>query len=301
MFKEKLKKLNYQLLTAIVIIIATKIDVALACASCGSSGDDPLVMFPNESAKMLLSFSQVSGFRNIDSRGQESAAGGPDSKQSLGLSAGKAISHRSFVTLTGSVLKNVKGDQEKNSLGDPSLSGRYTLVMLSLDEIYTPQVQLSYGYKHQIAKGIRDSKERFLLDVGGTGFSDLRAGVDVWYGLWSIKPGIAFSVVNPIAKEIHGKTYDPGLIYRSTTSVSYLTDQNFKLGLGTNREYKTSIAIKNGISTEAQLTNAWFASAELIQGSGSSVKFSLLNQGRIFENYNTARSISLTGSFIKVL
>ena len=49
--------------------ISTK---ALACASCGSGGDDPLILYPWEDFKIYAGFARSEGFTLLDAAGRES-------------------------------------------------------------------------------------------------------------------------------------------------------------------------------------------------------------------------------------
>ncbi|MGE0174945.1 MAG: hypothetical protein AB7T49_19285 [Oligoflexales bacterium] len=277
------------------LLIATVLNidsVSLACASCGSGGDDPLILYPNERLKVFVGLSEARDFRNIDPAGSEVTAGGPTAKQTLTSAIGYGISTRSFVTATQPYVRNVRGDASRSSFGDPSLAGRYSIFLQSFDDPYLPQVQILYGYKHALSRSIHESKElKTLLDVYGTGFSEIRGGLDIWFGITPIKPGISQTFSLPQKRSFDGIEYRPGLISRTTLSLGYGWSDSCKVTVGANRESREHLKV-DGIKQDSstQLNNSEFASVDIMTNSNNSWRLSASRQAAFGKNYNTSRS-----------
>ena len=125
--------------------------LAYSCASCGSGGEDPLILYPNESDKILVGAARTAGLRNIDKNGSEATAGGPTERHAFTLAYGHSFSMRSFATLTLPMLRNAREGTAKTAMGDPSFATRYTLHMASLTNPWVPQVQILAGFKPGLA------------------------------------------------------------------------------------------------------------------------------------------------------
>ena len=209
--------LRFALALAVTLLFSGNAQPTLACASCGSGGDDPLVLYPFEQVKTYIGFTNASNFRNIDQTGAEASAGGPTSKRTMIGAVGYGISPRSFVTATVPYIHNVRKETSHSRLGDISVSGRYALLLQSIDQPLIPQVQLLFGYKSATGRSLHESKDfKTLIDVSGTGFQELRSGVDVWFGMTDLKPGVSHSYAMPLKRDFNGKSYHPGLVSRST-------------------------------------------------------------------------------------
>lgn len=269
---------------------------ANACASCGSGGDDPLILYPNEWLKVYLGVSHQSNFKNVDSNGDFRTAGGPTSKQSLAVAGGYSFSPRSFATVTVPLQRNTRDDKSRMSVGDPSIAGRYSVLMQSFDEPYVPQVQLLLGYKFSQSRSIHESKDlKTLLDVFGNGFSEARTGVDVWFGVTPLKVGFAQTFSMPIAKTYDGVIYQPGIIYRSTFSLGYLWFDEWKVTGGINREFRDSLKASGEIVPESkQLNHSLFLTTDWMFLPNNNLRLSFSQQAAAFDNYNTSRATSLS-------
>lgn len=269
-----------------------------ACASCGSSGDDPLVLYPNEVYKALIQISQGTNYQNIDSDGDFRSSGGTECKVQGTVSFGAAFSHKSFATVTKSYIENRRGEKSKQGFGDWSVAGRYSLLMLSIDDEVSPQIQLLYGYKHSSSQSTRSSSDPYLLDVFGSGFSEVKAGIDVWWGQWTVKPGFAVSVVKPLPRSIRGVDYTPGNIFRFTSSLAYFQPSYLKWVAGVTTERKLTVELSEGQAIPSALTNSFFLTAEGKVNDVDMIRLTYSETGTIGTNYNTYSSKNLTGAFI---
>jgi hypothetical protein len=275
--------------------------IAIGCASCGSGGDDPLILYPNERLKFYAGVSQISHFKNVDPDGSLSTAGGPTSKQSLTTAGGFGFNPRSFMTLTIPFLQNSRGGNYRTSAGDPSVAGRYTIVMQSIDEPVLPQVQLIYGYKHAHSRSLRESRElKTQMDVFGTGFSEVRTGADVWFGITRVKPGISLLAVKPLNRSFNGRWYEPSFSSRLTGSIGYSTQDNLRFTAGTNREQR-GITRVDGTpqSNTQQLNHSAFITSDWMMTGQQSMRLSISRQAAYGKNYNTAQSDSVSLAYMQ--
>jgi len=250
------KCLPLLLSTCMVLAVATRSPDAKACASCGSGGDDPLILYPNEHHKVFVGVGSMGGFRNIGPSGELLTAGGPTRRYTTTLALGHSFSPRSFATMTIPYIRNVRDGDSRAGMGDPSLSARYTVVMPSIVDPWIPQVQVLGGYRAGAARSLRNTEDpKTLLDVLGSGFAEARSGIDVWYGQWSTLFGLAHIVSYPFSQVYDSVTYQPGLTHRSTVTVGYRWLPHIKTLLGTNREAHDPIQIEGQPSPDSDQIN----------------------------------------------
>lgn len=273
---------------------------ALGCASCGSGGDDPMILYPNERNKLYFGLSRSSNFQNVDSDGTLSTAGGPEVKEAATLSYGHGFTPRSFATITLPFIRNVLDDSTETSPGDPSVAGRYTVVMQSIAEPLLPQVQVVAGYKHAQATSIHDTQElKTQIDVFGTGFSEAKAGVDVWYGQGDVKLGAAHTIIAPQERSFDDVSYQPGIGHRSTLSVGYSVGV-LKGTIGANRERRGPLRV-DGVEQDSskQLNNSAFVTTEWMATPMDVVRMTVARQAAFGQNQSTARSNSLSIAYMR--
>lgn len=275
---------------------------AQACASCGSGGDDPMILYPNEKQKFYFGLGRTSGFRNVDGDGTVSTAGGPTVKETATFSYGYGFSPRSFATLTIPFARNELEGDSRTSMGDPSVATRYTVVMQSIAEPWLPQVQAVAGYKQSQATSIHDSEElKTQIDVFGTGFSEAKAGVDVWYGQSDLKVGFAHAFVFPQERSFDGLKYQPGLGQRSTASVGY-GFAHAKATIGANQEVRRRMRVDGEEQVDSdQLNHSAFLTLEVMPSPLDTIRISGGRQAAFGANKSTARSNALTAAYMKAL
>lgn len=229
----------------LAVLMAIRSQEAQACASCGSGGDDPLILYPNERNKVFVSIGSTGGFRNVGPEGELLTAGGPTRRYTTTAAIGHSFSTRSFATITVPYIRNVKGAESRAGLGDPSFSARYTVIMPSIVEPWLPQIQVFGGYREGSARSLRNTEDpKTLLDVLGTGFAEARAGMDLWLGQHAPLLGLAHLVSYPVARTYDGVSYQPGLAQRSTLTIGYRWFPHVKTLIGTNREGHTPLRIE---------------------------------------------------------
>lgn len=271
-----------------------------ACASCGSGGDDPLILYPNERFKAYLGLSHANVVANINPDGSTASPGGIENKQALTLAGGVGFTPRSFATLTIPMLRNVGSNASRTAIGDASIAGRYTLVMQSIDEPLVPQVQLTYGYKHSYARSLYESRElKTQLDVFGSGFSDVRLGADIWLGMPVIKPGVALHLAKALPAKMHGVSYEPGLVTRATLSVGYMPTDMWRLTVGINRDQRDVVSVDGReLSNTEQLNHSAFVTSDYMFDLQTSLRLSLSRQAALFANANTARIDNFAAAYM---
>jgi hypothetical protein len=174
-----------------------------ACSSCGSSATSPLVLNQDENLKLYFGLSENYNYMNYGMLPDASDTKrwvDPmiTTKSILTMAAGYRTSENSFVTLTGSAVKNVgpadandftTGTKTRYLLGDPIISGRYNVVNMNIDSKYRPQVQLIASYKPSLAKNMVDNPNDDAIDTTGNGFHQVSGGVDLWWGMPYIQFG----------------------------------------------------------------------------------------------------------------
>ncbi len=268
--------------------------IARACASCGSGGDDPLILYPNERIKDYFGLSQSSNFKNIDPDGSESTSGGPNTKQTFTLATGRALSTRSFAAFTVPYIRNLRDGKTIAGVGDVSVAGRYSAILQSIDEPLIPQLQVLFGYKVATGRSTHNSQElKTLMDVTGTGFDEIKTGIDIWWGISRIKPGFSQLFLFPQAKSFQGVRHQPGNISRTTVSLGYSWLDNWKTTIGINREYRRSLRVEGDEQTDsAQLNHSLFFTSDLMITGVDQIRLSVSRLGAAFQNYSTSRSES---------
>jgi len=246
----------------------------------------------------LIQESKGQDYSNIDANGEFRTSGGTELKWTTTASFGVAISRKSFATITQSYIENRRGNHRKRGFGDASIAGRYSLAMLSIENQWSPQVQVLYGYKHSTSQSTKSSKDPYLLDVFGSGFSEIKMGMDVWWGQWMVKPGMAVSLVQPLSRLINEHRYSPRLIVKSTALLSYIKPLFMKWVIGTTMENKGTVKVDDDTEQPRALTHSFFLTAEAMLTETDFARLSYSETGTIGINYNTFSSKSLTLAFI---
>lgn len=284
--------------------------LAFACASCGSGGDDPLVLFPAETLKVYAGVAMTPSLRSTGPAGEALNSAGPERRSNTIAAAGLALSARAFVTMSGGVTTNARGDASQSGATDPGIAARYTLVMPRLDRPHVPQVQLLAGYRPALVRSIHDSSDPNLLDVFGSGFDEWRAGIDLWSGMLPVKPGLAFSVTQPVAARHNGVWLKPGVLARTTFSLtSMLLAPNFGIG---SRQVKLAAGFVadrrqpssqdgEAVPDSAQSVDGIFASTDVPATESGTVKLVMSRQGITNQTRNAVISTTWTMAWSEVL
>lgn len=287
-------------LVFLLILALSQSSRAFACASCGSGGDDPLIMYPNEIWKGYLGLTRVSDFQLVDENGHIGEEVGPDQKIQLTTSLGRQINFRSFATVTIPYIMNRYKTDSKRGFGDPLLAVRYTILSQDLTEEYIPQVQVIASYRYGMSKSIYESKDSHRLDVFGSGFSQYRIGLDIWSGMTWLQYGVAHVMGFSQSKTANDHKIEPGIEIRSTATVGHTFSGLGKISSGINRQQISELR-DNGelVHSSDQLSHSMFVTADWFADVESMVRATVAKQAVIFNNKNTTRSTSVTLSYMR--
>lgn len=194
------------------VVSLLRIEIAEACASCGSGAGSPLILFPNEERKVYLGVSLLTLPQTVGPDGKVGADESLDTKWTPYFAAGHAIHRRFFMTFGIPYVINARDDEVAHDWGDPRVQLQYTLIAPDLSRPWIPQVQLVFGRKFALGSSIRD-RDIFetTLNVTGSGTSENEWGVDVWSGMGGLKWGVAQSFLEPTERTFaEGLSYEPG-------------------------------------------------------------------------------------------
>lgn len=209
-------------LIACLLALAPKL--AWACASCGSGGKNPLILYPNERLKFYLGISQSSGSRNFDRSGDMSRSSGRDIGRSSLLAAALRVSRSTFLTSSVPYMSNIKGSRSQSSHGDPLFAVHWIAIQQSFAELSIPQWQFIASFKPSVSRGINENLDEQQLDVFGSGYNELSLSTDLWWGMSLWKFGISQSVTYSEAESFNGLKHKPGL--KSQTIMTFGRDHS---------------------------------------------------------------------------
>ncbi len=308
------------ILSVLFIFAALNIDHAYACASCGSGGDEPLVLFPAEALKVHGSISITPQLASTGPDGTALQSAGPDRRIAATFAVGLAISPRSFLIVSESLVTNSRTSSSgsgtrpssvnQSGIADPLVSGRYTLVMPQLSRPLIPQVQVLAGYRPAMVRSIHDSTDAHLLDVFGSGFDEIRIGTDLWMGMLPVKPGIAVSVTESVATRHNGTLLKPGTLVRTTCSLSGAIPAGdfgiealpVKLSAGVTADRRgQATADRDRVEDSEQSVNGAFVSADFLAFESDSIKLTMARQGAFGTVKNSVASTNWTMAWARVL
>ncbi|MEY4630540.1 MAG: hypothetical protein RIQ81_660 [Pseudomonadota bacterium] len=183
-------------------------------------------------------------------------------------------------------------------LADPTLNARYTILMPRLTESYLPQVQLVAGFRPSLAKSAATSTDPALLDVGGSGHDEYRAGLDVWMGMMpQVKPGLSAVITESAPVRMNDVAIRPGRLIRVTASVTSTVEVPVpglvhtvpvKLAGGMTADRRQPLT-QDGteVPGSSQAANGLFASGDVAAGDGNTVKMTWARQGAIGQTRNS--------------
>ena len=259
---------------------------ALSCASCGSGGDDPLVLNPSEDTKVYVALVRSAGYRLVLSDGDCTSQELTDVKYQLHVSAGKRWTSRIFSTVFLPYVLNYYQNEKITGFGDPSLSFRYTVVQQNFLETLIPQVQILASYKRAISRSPGESQNDYQLDVFGSGFSQSRYGIDFWSGLTFIQYGFAFVRGYPYQKTINEYVVTPGVETKSTVTVGQSLSNIGKYAVG-----MSSIVVDSSkrdgeiIDSTEQKTYNFFSNFDFEVDPSFTLRFGVSKQGGFLRQF----------------
>ena len=210
-----------------------------ACASCGGGGDDALVLYPNETWKVLIGLGRTSGYQYVQPDGRIGHSAGPDAQDMVAVSMGKAFSRRLALTVTVPYLRNVNVVATRRGFSDPSATLRWTVVAPDFTVPELPQVQLLVGLRYGILGSIYEAQRADLLDVFGAGFDEAKVGCDVWFGMFPIQFGTAFMALFPLPRLVTGSVIQPGAAFRALLTLAYTRVDVGRIWFGLSRDVQS--------------------------------------------------------------
>jgi hypothetical protein len=285
----------------LAIYLITVGERAFACASCGSGGDDPLILYPWENWKVYAGFSRSAGFVLVDAAGREGLQLAPDTRNTTTMSVGRSFSNRLFSTLTAPYIVNKRRSYERSGWGDPMVTARYTLVTQDISVDWQPQVQVITAVRSGKATSVYDYEDPALLDVFGSGVPEARLGLDVWHGMFDWKGGFAQTFTSPLASR-RSQIGDVrnGLTMRSTVTLGYGWGDQGKVLIGVNREQTTAKNI-DGKAWDGSdvLSNSVFMSVDGKVQHDNTVRLTIARTAAFGAARNTSRSDSVTMALMR--
>ena len=280
------------LLFSSVLVAAVLPRALYACASCGSGGDDPMVLYPGENWKAYVGMARTGDIESIDQSGRVAASYQPTTRNTTTVAMGHSFSQRFFVTGTANYIVNRRDDYDRSAWGDPLATARYTIVQQTLADEWIPQVQFLGSYRPGQATSKYDQVDPAGLDVFGNGLPEGRVGIDLWHGMHDWKGGFAQTVTVPVgARQTDFGLVKPGITFRSTASVGHSIGEYAKIVGGMNRDQVTKTSIDNTVQEESDIVSyGLFASVDATVERLSSVRFTWTKSSAVFANRNSTRS-----------
>lgn len=294
----KIRLLSAALLATCVVLTAAT-SQALACASCGSGGDSPLILYPNESYKAYLGMTRQSGFETVYEDGKVGAESGPTQRVTAVAAIGKTFHPDFFATLTAPYVTNSRDGTSKSGVGDPLVSVHWTVLPASVLATNRPQIQVIGAYKRASGRSVLESEDLYGLDVFGSGYDEARLGTDVWWGNGSIKGGGAHVMSIPRAREIQGAKRSPGMGQRTTATLGYGWSDMGKVLVGLTRDARDAQEVDGEeIANSESRNHSVFLTGDAKVGMRGMGRLTVARSAVIGQNKNTARALSFTMSYM---
>ncbi|BBH53399.1 hypothetical protein [Fluviispira sanaruensis] len=246
--------------TIVSVVFFAFMKSAFACSSCGSSATSPLVLNPDENLKMYFGIAQNFNYMDYGVKKVSDTKQVPNNKISsrriLTLGIGYRTTENSFVTLTGSFVRNQgaanpanvnEGFEHKYLVADPILAGRYNLMDMSIASTYRPQIQLALSYKPSLAKNMVDDDPVAVRTVGN-GFHQVTGGLDFWFGMPFVQFGFAQFVTYSFDRhpDNAGRTCC-GMVSSTSTQMKRTRDFQYTTVLTVGHAFKESnISVQGG-------------------------------------------------------
>ncbi len=266
----------------------------IACASCGSGGDSPLILYPNEGFKAYLGASRQTDLEAVYPNGEIGKDNGPDRKDVVSAAAGATFLTDFFATLTVPQITNWRAGEHRTGTGDWAVEGRWTALPATMISPFRPQVQVIAGYKSGNAPSIHETKHAHQLDVMGTGFPEAKLGADLWWGQDAFKFGLAEVFGFAQEKDHLGMAMHPGHMSRTTLTAGYGSNAG-KVMLGTNLLHRAQRTIDGERLDDSEtLDHGVYVAGDLMVVAAASMRLSFARTAAFGQNRNTVRSRSVT-------
>ncbi|SMF08905.1 hypothetical protein [Pseudobacteriovorax antillogorgiicola] len=275
---------------------------AQACASCGSGGKTPLVLYPSENLKYYLGLTQASGFRNFDPSGKSFRTQSTDIKRSFTLALGYRFSQKLFITSSLPYQQNIKGSASQQGIGDPSIGLHYIAILPSFSEPHVPQLQLVANGKLRQADGMNESLDPEQLDVFGSGYNELGLGADLWWGMTAWKFGLAQAWTYSLAEEFSGVSYQPG--WQSQSILTFGRDYSAKGKLigGLKYDFRGEVEIDDRAQPGSEIRNvSSFVTIDYLLTTERQLRLTWDRRGMTQANKNGFRQDSIIFAYQEII
>ena len=285
----------------IVALLAVFANIADACP-CGCGATGPQVLYPGEEWKFYVAASRMSNFETIRDNGTRGSESGPDYRDTLTFAVAGAITPRLSSTLSVLSHQNLRdGEETQRSLGDPSISIRYTAVPQNMASPWSPQIQIFMTYKHPVAKSVYETQVPYQMDVFGNGTAEYVPGADAWFGMEEWRMGVAEQFSIGRERTLDGNVkLTPGLTQRTSISGGYTWLGEGALLLNVDHETQQPSAVDR-VKTTERATNSLSLSGSYAIGfrktAGASIKRTGVGSG----NRNTTGSMSASISYLQAI
>lgn len=276
--------------------------LVLGCASCGSGGDSPLILYPNERAKAYIGETHQQGFRTVTSTGAVGSDMGPQARDTLTFAGGATFLTDGFATVTVPYVTNARDGRSVSGTGDPLVSTSWTVLPASMLTPAKPQVQVLAAYKRAVSRSAHNTKDDNLLDAIGSGFDEARTGVDFWWGASTWKAGFAAVAMMPTARTYDGVTIKPGNAVRGTVTTGYGFGEAGKAIVG-------AVVQRHGLITvdgtqpksSAMATNNLFVGADAMVSARQTLRLTLTRAAAFGKNRNATEASGVTVAWMGAL
>ena len=185
---------------------------AYGCSSCGTGGDDPLILYPSDTNRFYLGMTRTVFSKAVTSQGNDTAVLGVRRRDRLVMAIAERFSARVFFGIALPYIVNFGANSASAGLGDPSFTGRYTIVQQNFAQPGIPQLQVLGGFKPGLAPAIWQAlDQQEYLDAFGTGHDEFRVGLDLWQGLSTLQYGAGYNLVYSRPTKVESVRVLPGL------------------------------------------------------------------------------------------
>jgi hypothetical protein len=258
---------------------------------------------PFEGQKAYIGFSQQRNIQTIDSEGYTKTSNPRLTKSIISIAYGRKLHGLSYATITAPYVINHRQDQnksrQKSDLGDASLGFRWPMILQNFADPHIPQVQFTTGYKFANGRSINQTKDTRQLDVTGSGYQETKLGLDLWWGMFALKGGVAQNFIYAFPQKYHGIKEQPGVM--SQTTLTFALEKNTlssSVGYTLNQSQKRKQNDKSVDNSEVIISN-FFTTISYKYTLLDVFVFSYTANGIGKYNQNTIRAHTYNFSFSK--
>lgn len=274
----------------------------LGCSSCGTGGDDPLILYPADRWRVYVGAGTTHFDSNISGDGAARDVSGVRERRKVVFSVGSRLSRDSFVSLALPQVTNLGAESSRSGAGDPSAGVRYTVVDQDFTRPAIPQVQMLAGFKPKTSASTYNAEDqREYLDAFGTGFTTYRAGIDIWSGMTTVNYGVAYNFVYAAPAAYGGETVKPGNSHSANVTIGGGVG-SFKAVTGLVRNEKENLRIDgDSVAGSASVQHNVFITGSYRPSIAHEIRVTLVDEGRVLNNVNTTAGRTVTGAYVLTL